>query len=75
MSAAFPSSFFSKILHLLDEEEMDIYTMSLYRMDRQDMEFFKEEDRQRVEKIFDILQDDTKRHMDLLKLIVELGGA
>lgn len=68
-----PNNFIEKIAHALQEEEEDIYTMTLYGMSSKDMEYFDEADRQRVKAIFKILMDDTKRHAALLRLIVELG--
>lgn len=59
----------------LQDEEVDIYTMMLYLIDSDDMQFFAEGDRERVKKIFKILTDDTKQHMDLLKFILEAAGA
>ncbi len=70
-----PYDFLKKIAMALQDEEVDIYTLMLYLMDSDDMQFFREEDRDRVKKIFKILTDDTKQHMDLLKFILEAAGA
>ena len=69
-----PHDFFKKIAHSLEEEEVDIFTMTLYCMSSDDMNYFNEKDRERVKGIFKILMDDTKRHAELLKSIVEVGG-
>lgn len=66
-------NFLKKIAHSLQEEEIDIYLLVLYSMSADDMNFFEEKDRERVAAIFKILTEDTKRHAELLKLIVETG--
>ena len=68
------SDFMQKIAHSYQEEEIDIYVLSLYFMNGDDMEYFSEPDRERVKKIFKILMDDTKHHAEILKLIVDLGS-
>lgn len=65
--------FMKKIVHCLEEEEMDIYTLTLYSIDSDDMNFFNPKDRDRVRNIFKILKEDTRRHAELLKLIVEMS--
>lgn len=67
--------FIKKIAHSLEEEETDIFTMTLYCMSSDDMNYFGEKDRERVKHIFKILMDDTRRHSDLLKSIVETNGS
>ena len=66
--------FMKKIAQLLEEEETDIYTLSLYSMNSDDLKYFNEPDRDKIKRIFKILMDDTKYHSELLKLIVELGS-
>ena len=68
------SEFIKKIAHSLEEEETDVYTLSLYSMNGDDLKYFNEPDRERIKRIFTILLDDTKHHSELLKLIVELGS-
>ena len=65
--------FVKKIAHALQEEELDIYTLTLYCLDHEDLNFFSGADRARVKRIFTILLEDTKRHADLLRLIVEMA--
>lgn len=69
-----PDDFIKKIAHSLQEEEEDIYTMTLYSMNSDDMNYFNEKDQEQVKRIFKILKDDTKHHAELLKLIVEMGS-
>ncbi len=59
--------------HCLQEEEEDIYTMTLYGFNSEDMNYFNEKDKEQVKRIFKVLMDDTKHHAELLKLIVEIG--
>lgn len=66
--------FVNKIAGFLEEEELDIYTLTLYSMNSKDMEYFNEEDREKVKQIFKTLIKDTHQHADLLKLIVEMGS-
>ena len=69
-----PDDFIKKMAYSLEEEEVDIFTMTLYCMSSDDMNFFNEKDREQVKRIFKILMDDTKHHAELIKLIVEMGS-
>ena len=69
-----PDDFIRKIAHALQEEEEDIYTMTLYGFNSDDMRYFNEKDREQVKRIFKILMEDTKHHAELLRLIVEMDG-
>lgn len=69
-----PDDFIKKIARALQEEEEDIYIMTLYGMSSEDLDYFNEKDKEQVKRIFKILMDDTKRHAGLLKLIVEMGS-
>ena len=73
-SGLLPPEFIRKIAGCLNEEEADIYTLTLYSIDSDDLNYFAEEDRKKVMRIFKILKEDTKHHSELLKLIVELGS-
>ena len=64
--------FLRKIAQSLEEEEKDIFIMSLYCTNTDDLLYFNERDRKKVKDIFKVLMEDTKRHADLLRLIVEL---
>ena len=67
--------FIQKIAYALQEEEVDVYTLSLYSLNSDDLNYFDEDNREKVKRIFKILIEDTKHHSDLLKLIIELGSA
>jgi len=69
-----PDEFVRKIAHSLQEEEVDIFVLTLYYRNGSDLLFFNSEDRDRIRRIFDTLIKDTEHHMELLKLIVELGS-
>lgn len=69
-----PAEFIKKVVRCFEDEENDIYALTLYSMDADDLDYFNETDRKRVREIFQTLMDDTRRHAELLKLIVELGG-
>ena len=64
-----------KIARALQEEEIDVYVLTLYCLSAADLDYFCEKDRKRVTAIFKILIEDTRHHAELLKLIVDLGGA
>lgn len=66
-------SFIQKIAKALEEEEMDIYTLALYSLNSNDLDYFSEADIDRVRRIFKTLIEDTRHHAELLKLIVEMG--
>ena len=68
-----PDDFIRKMAHCLQEEEEDIYTMTLYGFNSEDINYFNEKDKEQVKRIFKVLMDDTKHHAELLKLIVEIG--
>ncbi len=68
-----PRDFIKKFTKCLYEEEEDIYVLALYSMSADDMEFFAEADRVRIRSIFKVLMEDTRRHSDLLRLIIEMG--
>lgn len=69
-----PNDFARKLARCLEEEETDIYVMSIYSADCDDMMYFEEKDRERVRAIFKILTEDTRRHAELLRLIVDLAS-
>ena len=66
--------FIQKIAHALEEEEVDVYTLALYSLNTDDLNYFNEKDREQVKRIFKVLMDDTKHHAELLRLIVEMSG-
>ena len=70
---ALPQHFIRKIARCLEEEEVDVYTLTLYSLNSNDMSYFSEKDREHVKRIFKVLMEDTKRHAELLKLIVEMS--
>ena len=68
-----PGDFIKKIARSLEEEEVDVYVLTLYCMNSDDVNYFTPEDQEQVKKIFKVLIEDTKHHAELLKLIVEMG--
>jgi hypothetical protein len=69
-----PESFVKRVAEMLEEEEVDVYALGLYCLSEDELRYFAGEDRKRVEAIFRTLVEDTKRHAELLKLIVELAS-
>ena len=72
--ATFSCDFVQKIAHALEEEEVDVYTLVLYSLNSDDLNYFNEVNKGKVKRIFKILIEDTRHHADLLKLIVEMGS-
>jgi hypothetical protein len=70
-----PSEIVRRLAHCLEEEEADIYVMSLYSNDQPDLMYFEPKHRERIKEIFKILSEDTHRHADLLRLIVDLSSS
>ena len=68
------SDFIQRIAKALEEEETDVYTLSLYSLNSDDLNYFDKTDREKVKRIFKLLIKDTKRHAELLKLVVEMGS-
>jgi hypothetical protein len=69
-----PEKIVHRIARSLQEEELDVYVLSLYCLNAEDLNYFDPKDRERVKKIFQILMEDTQHHIELLKLIVEIGA-
>jgi hypothetical protein len=65
--------FLKRIARSVQEEEVDVYVLTLHHSNDTDLKFFNEEDRKRVKKILDVLIEDTRHHKELLELIVEIG--
>lgn len=67
---ALSKHFKSKLVRLLEEEELDLYVLSLHYRNDGDLNYFSEPDRRKVKSILDVLIQDTERHAGILKLIV-----
>ena len=68
---ALPKHFKTKLTQLLQEEEIDLYVLTMHYRNDGDISYFNEPERRRVKGIFDILIEDTQRHAELLKGMVE----
>ena len=62
--------FKSKIVRSLQEEELDLYVLSMHYQNDGDLNYFSEPDRRRIKNILDILIRDTQEHAEILKRIV-----
>lgn len=60
-----------KLAKLLQEEETDLYILTLHYRNDGDLNFFGEADRKRVRKILDTLINDTQKHSDIIKSLIE----
>ena len=65
--------FKTKLLQLLQEEEVDLYVLTMHYRNDGELAYFDEPDRRRVKHILDILIRDTKRHSEILQRIVRRG--
>ncbi len=65
-----PKQFEVKLTELLQEEELDLYVLTMHYRNDGDLGYFNEPDRRRVKGIFDILIEDTQKHAELLKKIM-----
>jgi len=61
-----------KLEQLLQEEETDLYILTLHYRNDGDLNFFPEIDRKQVKKILDVLIQDTQRHSKIIQSIIEL---
>ena len=69
---ALPKQFKNKLTRLLQEEEVDLYVLSMHYRNDGDLNYFPEPDRKKIKGIFDILIHDTKQHSEILKRILGL---
>ena len=60
-----------KLENCLQDEEVDIYVLTMHLLNHDDMNYFREKDRERIERIFGTLIQDTKRHSRSLQKILE----
>ncbi len=59
-----------KFTQLLQEEETDLYILTLHYRNDGDLNFFPEADRKQVKKILDVLIQDTQRHSEVIQSII-----
>lgn len=64
--------FKAKLTQLLQEEELDLYVLTMHYRNDGDLNYFNEPDRRRVKSIFDILIEDTQHHAELLKRMLKI---
>ena len=67
-----PKSLRNKLTKMLEEEELDLYVLTMHYRNDGDLNYFPEADRRRVRGILDILIRDTQHHAELLKKIAEI---
>lgn len=58
------------LTHLLQEEETDLYILTLHYRNDGDLNFFPASDRERVKKILDVLIQDTQKHSEMIQSII-----
>lgn len=59
------------LLASLEEEDIGISLIDTYSANAEELAFFKEYDRERVLKILNKLSEDSKRHKEILKKLIE----
>ena len=62
------------LARLLQEEEMDLFLLTLHYRNDGDLSFFPHADRKKIKKILDLLIHDTERHSELLQSILDSDG-
>jgi len=62
----------NKLAKMLQEEELDLYVLTMHYRNDGDLNYFPDADRRRIRNILDILIQDTKHHAELLKAIGNL---
>ncbi len=64
-----------KLLAEIEEEDIGISLLTTFYQNKDELAFFRDFDRERVQKILQVLSDDSKRHKELLeKAVTELAG-
>lgn len=64
-----------QLLAEIEEEDIGISLYTTFYQSKRDLQFFKEDDRDRVLRILKKLSEDSLRHKELLeKIILTLGG-
>jgi hypothetical protein len=66
--------FLNKVIASLQEEELDNYVLNLHYQNSQDLQYFKEKDREKIKSIFKILIQDTEKHIEILELISDAAS-
>ncbi len=65
----------NKLLKEIEEEDVGIGLFSIFSESQEDLEFFKENDRERMLRMLQILSEDSRRHKTILdKIITNLGA-
>ena len=59
----------AKLAKIYQEEELDLYILTMHYRNDSDLNYFSEIDRTRIRSILDILMRDTKRHAQMLEKI------
>lgn len=64
-----------KLLAEIEEEDIGISLLTTFYQNKDELDFFRDFDRERVQKILRALSEDSKRHKELLeKAVAELAG-
>ncbi len=63
-----------QLLQEIEEEDVGISLFTSFYQNKEELHFFKEDDRSRVLKILQKLSDDSRQHKNILERIIgELG--
>ena len=68
-----PETFTEKLVQTLNDEETDLYVLTLHYRNKGDLEYFTPQDQEKIRKIFDVLIKDTKHHSELLERTAEMA--
>ena len=70
---ALPDQFKEKLARTLEEEESDLFVLTMHYRNNGDLNFFNQRDQKRIKSILDTLIHDTERHATVLKMMIYSG--
>jgi hypothetical protein len=72
---ALSKSLRAQLAKMLQEEELDLYVLTMHYRNDGDLNYFPDAERMRIRSILDVLIRDTQHHAELLKKIADLDEA
>lgn len=67
-----PQNFSDRIISCLNDEEVDLYVLTMHYQNNGDLGYFAASDQKRIREIFSVLIRDTHKHRELLERILDL---
>lgn len=69
---AVSEDFKKRLMQALEDEDVDLYVLTMHYRNDGDLNYFGEEERKQVRDILNILIHDTKKHAELLQTVLGL---